>query len=162
MLPCLLSCPLSDPPLSCLSCMGFSILGLAALFFFSLVCPHLAFLSLCAPLSFSSRGYRPLQLFFCNFLGCLHHFCYPASSLNVFISDLIPPCDSAHPSRLLHLIYFLSCFLSPRCCPGLCTIQQSWSDHSFVYFSLQVHWHPPVTQHSTASLPVSPCCTHSM
>ena len=28
--------------------------------------------------------------------------------------------------------------------------------------SLQFHWHPPVTQHSTASLPVSPCCTHSL
>ena len=54
MLPCLLSCPLSDPSLSCLSCMRLSIIGLAALLFFSLVFPHLAFFSLCAPLSFSS------------------------------------------------------------------------------------------------------------
>ena len=24
------------------------------------------------------------------------------------------------------------------------------------------HWHPPVTQHATTPLPVSPCCTHSL
>ena len=80
----------------------------------------------------------------------------------MFISHSIPPCHSTHPPQHPHLIYFYACFLSPRCCPGLCTIYQSWSDHSFVTFPLQFHWHPPVTQHSTASLPVSPCCTHSL
>ena len=40
---CPVCCPLSDPPLSCPSYMHLSILGLAALFFFSLVCPHVAF-----------------------------------------------------------------------------------------------------------------------
>ena len=44
----------------------------------------------------------------------------------------------------------------------LCAIQQSWSDHKCVNLSLHFNWHPPVTQHSTASLPVSPCCTHSL
>ena len=28
--------------------------------------------------------------------------------------------------------------------------------------ALQFHWHPSVTQHSTTSLPVSPCCTHTL
>ena len=98
----------------------------------------------------------PLQLFFCTFLGRLHHSCCPS---NVLISDRIPPCHSAHPSQHPHLIYFLSCMLSSRCCPVLCTIQQSWSDHIFENLPLQLHWHPPVTQHSTASLPVSPSCT---
>ena len=46
--------------------------------------------------------------------------------------------------------------------PGLCTIQQSWSDHSFVNLSLQFHWHPPVALHTTAYLPVYICCTHSL
>ena len=55
-LPCLLRCPLSTLPVSYLSYMHLSILGLAYLFFFSLVCPHLAFFSLSAPLSFSSHG----------------------------------------------------------------------------------------------------------
>ena len=132
--------------------MHLSILGLAAFFLFSLVCPHLAVFSLCIPLSFSSYMAIPLQSFFCNFLGRLHHSCCPS---NVFISDLFPPCHSTHPSQHPHLIYFQSCFLSPRCCPGICTIQQSWSDHSFVNLSLQCHRHPPVIQHSTASLPVS-------
>ena len=55
-LPCLLRCPLSTLPVSYLSYTHISNLGLAALFFFSLVCLHLAFFSLCAPLSFSSHG----------------------------------------------------------------------------------------------------------
>ena len=38
------------------SCMHLSIVGLAVLFFFSPVSPHLTFFSLCAPLSFSSHG----------------------------------------------------------------------------------------------------------
>ena len=58
MLPCLSCCPLSAPLLSCLSCMHLSILGLAVLFFFSPVSPHLTFFSLCAPLSFSSHGHH--------------------------------------------------------------------------------------------------------
>ena len=62
--------------------------------FFSPVCQHLTFFSLCAPL--------PLQSFLCNFLGRLHHSCCPS---DVFISDLIPPCHSAHPSQHPHLIY---------------------------------------------------------
>ena len=104
MLPCLLSCPLSDPPLSCLSCMHLAIVGLAALLFFSPVCQHLIFFSLCAPLSFTSHG-RPyhFSLFSVIFLvACTMHSCCPS---NVFISDLIPPCHSAHPSQHPHLIY---------------------------------------------------------
>ena len=62
MLPCLLRCPLSTPPVSYLSYTHLSILGLAALFFFSLVCPHPAFFSLCAPLSSSSR--EPFSVIF--------------------------------------------------------------------------------------------------
>ena len=32
----------------------------------------------------------------------------------------------------------------------------------FVNHPLLLHWHPPVIQQSTASLPVSTCCTHSV
>ena len=74
MLPCLLYRPLSDPPLSCLSCMCLSGLGLSALFLFSLECPHIAFFSLCAPVSFSSHG-RTTSVVFLNFLGYLRHSC---------------------------------------------------------------------------------------
>ena len=73
----------------------------------------------------------PLQSFFGIFLG---HLSYCRSK--VFISDIIPPCDSAHPSQHPHLIYVSACFLSSCCSSGLCTIQQSWSDHSFVNFPL--------------------------
>ena len=55
-LPCLLHCPLSTLPVSYLSYTHLSILGLAALLSFSLVCPHLAFFSICAPLTISSYG----------------------------------------------------------------------------------------------------------
>ena len=55
-LPCLWHCPLSAPPLSYLSYMYLSILGLAALFFFSPVCSHLALFSLCVLLSIFSHG----------------------------------------------------------------------------------------------------------
>ena len=97
--PCLLCCPLSAPPLSYLSYMHLSISGLDTLIFFSLVCPHLTFFSLCAPLSFSSHG-RTTCRFSVIFLEhgkavCLwqiwmHHSC-PS---NVFILDLIPPYHS--------------------------------------------------------------------
>ena len=105
MLPCLSCCPLSDPPLSCLSCMHLSIVGLAVLFFFSPVCPHLTLFSLYMLLFHSPHMAVPLQSFFCNFLGRLHHSCCPS---NVFISDRIPPCHSAHPYQHPHLIYFSS------------------------------------------------------
>ena len=49
MLPCLLYCPLSAPPLVYLSYKHLFTLGLANLLF-SLVCPHLAFFSLCEPI----------------------------------------------------------------------------------------------------------------
>ena len=96
-LPCLLHCPLSTPPLSYLSYIHICIICLAALFFFSLVSPHLAFFSRCAPLSFSTHG-LPLQLFFCNF----NVSCCPS---DVFISDVIPPCHSAHTYMHPYLIY---------------------------------------------------------
>ena len=132
MLSCLSCCPLSDPPLSFLYCVHLSIVGLAVLFF-SPVCPHLTFFSQCNVLLFHSTHMAvPLQSFFCNFLGRLHHSCCPS---NVFISDRIPPCHSAHQSQHPHLIYFYSCLLSPCCRLGLCTIQQSWSDH-LSYFVL--------------------------
>ena len=117
MLPCLSCCPLSDPLLSCLSCMHLSIVGLAVLFFFSPVCPHLTFFSLCAPLSFSSHV--PLQSFFCNFLGRLHHSCCPS---NVFISDtmifsypsLSPDTSISASSSHLLLVVLLVLSLLPR------------------------------------------------
>ena len=102
MLPCLLCGPLSAPPLSYRSYVHLSILSFAALFFFSLVCPHLTFFSLCALLSFSLHG-RTTSVVFCTFLGRLHHSCCPS---NVFISDVIPPCHSTHPSQHPRLIYF--------------------------------------------------------
>ena len=65
-LPCLLRCPLSTMPVSYLSYTHLSTLGLASLFFFSLVCLHLAFFSPCAPLSFSSHG-RTTSVVFLSF-----------------------------------------------------------------------------------------------
>ena len=100
MLPCLLRCPLSAPPLSYLSYTHLSTVGLAALFFFSLVCPHLAFFSLCAPLSSSPHGRK-----------------YHLSRFSVFFldacttPDLIPPCHSAHPSQHTHLFLLVLLFV---------------------------------------------------
>ena len=56
-LPCILRCSLSTLHVSYI--IGMSILGSTALFFFSLVCPHLTFFSLCPPLSFSSHVRPP-------------------------------------------------------------------------------------------------------
>ena len=84
---CLLSCPLSV--LCHLSFRHLSTLGLVALFVCSLVCPHLAFFSLSVSLSSSSHG-RPLESFFCTFLGrlsnvkvnhILMHCCHIAGTL---------------------------------------------------------------------------------
>ena len=76
--------------------------------------------------------------------ACTDHSCSPS---NVFISDLVTP----H----IHLSILISFTSSRASCPravAQVSIQQSWSDHSCV--NLQLHCHPPVTQHSTASLPV--------
>ena len=62
--PCCPVCCVLFQPLSSLSYTHLSILGLASLFFFSLVCPHLAFFSLCAPLSSSSHN--------CSGFWCIH------------------------------------------------------------------------------------------
>ena len=127
MLLCLLSCPVSAPPLSYLSYTH--LVGL----YLRLV-PGIYHSSQYVLLFHPHRMAVPLQSFFCNFLGRFHHSCCPS---NVFILDFIPSCHSAHPSQHPHLIYFQSCFLSPRCCPGIRTIQQSRSDHSLVNLSLQ-------------------------
>ena len=132
MLPCVLSCYLSDPLLSCPSYIHLSILGLSALFFFSLVCPHLAFFSLCAPLSFSSHG-RTLHSFYCNFVDACTTLVVPIMCSFRNVSLLVTP----H----IHLSILISFTSSRAYCPitgpGLCTIQQSWPDHSFVNFSLR-------------------------
>ena len=62
-------------------------------------CPHLTFFSLYLRLFHPHHLAVPLQSFFCHFLGRLPHPCCPS---NVFISDLIPPCHSAHPSQHPH------------------------------------------------------------
>ena len=102
-LPCLLRCPLSTPPLSYLSYVHLSILGLASLLFFPLVCPHLPFFSLCDTLSSSSHGRNNCVIFLLLSWTLaplvLFHLC-------IHISDLIPPCPSQHPSQHPHLIYF--------------------------------------------------------
>ena len=73
--------------------------SLAMFFFLSLVCPHLAFFSLNAPLSSLTHGHTN-SVVFCNFLGRLHHSC-PS---NVFISDLIPLTPHIHLSILISFI----------------------------------------------------------
>ena len=87
----LLYCPLSDPPVSCLSCTRLSILGLAALFLFSLVCPHLAFFSLCAPLSFSSHGRTTSVVFSVIFLEPCTTLVVPLMSSFRIFSPLVTP-----------------------------------------------------------------------
>ena len=149
MLPCLLSCPLSDPSLSCLSCMRLSILGLAVLFFFSPVSPHLTFFSLCAPLSFSSHGRTVKPLYSeqsrdpkkCSLYGGVHprgvryvhaHMCL---NYNVQILKLFCPClrDSSGGRAIFHKfhLYFMIYFLC------WCTIHISHSQPFFVHPFIQ-------------------------
>ena len=85
-LPCLLHCPLSDPPLSYLSYMHLSILSLASLYFFSLVCPHLAFFSPCAPLSF--------------FFFCILSYFYVGSMFLMRHLHFARSCASSHDNSL--------------------------------------------------------------
>ena len=104
-LPCLLRCPLSFSPACVVSLLHASFhLRFGSFFFFSLVCPHLAFFSLCAPVSFCSHGRTttvvvlsfswtlvPLLLFFWDFLlflslYCVHFGYHPFLSLRTSIS----------------------------------------------------------------------------
>ena len=80
MLPCLLCCPLSDPPLSCLS--YHARFGRPLLLFPGMSTSSIL-LTMCPSVSSSS-----LDSFFCNFLGRLRYSCCPS---NVFISDLVTP-----------------------------------------------------------------------
>ena len=79
----------------------------------------------------------------CPFISIIyvHLGCYPSFS-------------STHPSQQLHLIHFQPCFLFFRCCPddiaGLTSVVLTFP-------FTQSHWHPPVAQHTTASLPVHSC-----
>ena len=52
------------------------------------------------------------------------------------LSLLVTP--HIHLSILISFTSSLDPCLSPCCRPGFCTIQQSWSDHSFVNLQLQV------------------------
>ena len=79
----------------------------------------------------------PLKSFFCNFLGRLHHYCCHS---NVFISDFIPPCHSAHPFQHPHLIYFLS--LLPRS----------------LHHTTELVW-PPFCKHTPSASRASSCHT---
>ena len=126
------------------------------LLLFSPVCPHLTFFSPCAPLSFFShdRTTSVVSLSFSWMLAqlllslyCVHFRLYPSLSLRTSIS--------ASSSHLLLVV-----LLCPLVVAHVCTMQQSWSDKSFENISLQFHWHS-VTQHTTASLPVTPCYTDS-
>ena len=98
---------LNFPHLSYLSYMCRFISCLAALFYFSLVCAHLASFSPCAPLwDFHSHGRTTLTVFFCHFLGRLRY--------SVFISDMTPSYHYAARIRLSILIPFTS---SRASCP---------------------------------------------
>ena len=120
-----------------LSYTHLSILGLTAvtaLFFFSLVCPHLAF--------FFTKSSSFIVLTWPYHISRFLYFYWTLAPLIV--------------TRDIHLSILISftsivVLISSRCCPGLCAIHQSWSDHSFVNLSIQFHWHPPVPQQSTAS-----------
>ena len=145
-LSCRMRCALSTPPLSCLSYTNLSILGSAALFFFCLLCLHLAFFH-------SPHMAVPLQSF-------------SVISLDACTTLVVPPMCSFRILSLLvtlhiHLSILISFTSSRASCP-LVVAQVSASFNRtvlttvFVNLSLQFHWHPPVTQHSTASLRVSP------
>ena len=97
MLPCLLCYPIS----ALASVISLLQVSLAALYF-SMVCPHLSFFSLCL-IFHPPYMVIPLQSFFCHFHGRLRYSCCPS---NVFISDVIPPWHYAHPSQHPHPIYF--------------------------------------------------------
>ena len=96
----------------------------------------------------------PHQSFFGNFLGRLHHSCCPSNHLMcsfLILSLLVTP----H----IHLSILISFTSSRASCP-LVVAQVSAPYNiagltTFVNLCLQFHWHPPATQHSTASLPVS-------
>ena len=139
MLPCLLCCPLSAPPLSYLSYHSSH--------YVLIIHSHHRW-----PYNFSR--------FSVIFLKACTILVVPLTCSFRILSLRVTP--HIHLSIVISFTSNRAQFLSSRCCPGFSTIQHSWSDHSFVNLPLQFHWHPPVTQHSTASLPVSPCCTHSL
>ena len=156
MLPCLLSCPLSDPHLSCLSCMRLSILGLAALAFFSLVCPHLAFFSLCAPLSFWPYH---LSRFSVIFLEACTTLVVPLMCSFRNLSLLVTP----HIHRSI-LISFTSSrapcplvgsqFSAPYNRAGLTTVLSTFP---FSFTGILLSHNTPLHL-----FPFFPCCTHSL
>ena len=160
MLPCLLCCPLSDQLLSCFSYMHLSILGLAVLFFFSLVHPHRSsiLLTMCSsfilltwPYHFSR--FSIIFLDACTTLMCSFRILSLLATPHIHLSILISFTSSRASCPLV-----VAQVSAPNNRADLTTV----SDHSFVNLPLQLHWHPPVKQHSTASLPVSPCCTQSL
>ena len=154
--PCLLSCPLSDPPLSCLSCMHLSILGLTLLLFPG-ISTYSIILTMCS--SFILLTW-PYHFSHCSviILEACTTLVVPLMCSFRILSLLVTP----HIHRSILISFTSSRASCPLVVAQVFAIQQSWFDHSFVNFPLQFHWHPPVTQHSTASLPVSPCCTHSL
>ena len=113
------------------------------------MCPHLAFFSPYAPLSFVT-----LESFVGKDLGRLRYSLCPT---DVFISDIFPPCHSAHPPQHPHLIYFWSCFLSFRCCVGICPKPMYWSPHSCV--NVPSHFTDILLSHNTTLHEVQ--CLHS-
>ena len=108
-LPYLLRCPLSTLPVSYLSYTHLSILGLAALFFFSLVCLHLALFSLCAPFSFSSHGRTTSVVFFLIFFDACTTLAVPLMCSFRILSLLVTP----H----IHLSILISFTSSHAYCP---------------------------------------------
>ena len=83
---------------------------------------------------------------------CFSCLSYTGCSSNIFASDLIFLCFSAHPFQHPHLIRLCPCFLSFCCCPGLCHYRTAGftCHYCLVDLSPCLHWHPHVAQYSTA------------
>ena len=83
-----------------------------------------------------------LRRFSVIFLGTCNTLVVPLTSSFRILSSFL--CRSAHPHQPTHL------YSGRASCRHT---QHKWSDHRFVYLSLQCHWYLSVAQHSTASLP---------
>ena len=100
-LPCLLHCALSTPHPASVTCLlhaSFNLRFGRPLIHFPGMATSSILLTMCSPFILLTWPYHFRRVSVIFLIAC--------TTLVVFISGLIPPCHSAHPSQHPHLIYF--------------------------------------------------------